>query len=96
MPSGQRPCRRSSRWSSALAELDQGGVNQVIMLSALDGGDRRAGRVRGARGVPVVSGLQSSILGLAFEGGIGIVVLAIILDRVTRGIGGGGKARKAS
>jgi glycine betaine/proline transport system permease protein len=39
--------------------------------------------------------LQQLNVGLAFEGGIGIVVLAIILDRVTRGIGGGGRAKKA-
>jgi glycine betaine/proline transport system permease protein len=71
------------------------GVNQVIMLSlsmvviaGLVGFE--------GLGKPVVEGLQQLNVGLAFEGGIGIVVLAIILDRVTRGIGGGGRARKAS
>jgi ABC-type proline/glycine betaine transport system permease subunit len=71
------------------------GVNQVIMLSlsmvviaGLVGFE--------GLGSPVVTGLQQLNVGLAFEGGIGIVVLAIILDRVTRGIGGGGRARKAS
>jgi glycine betaine/proline transport system permease protein len=70
------------------------GVNQVIMLSlsmvviaGLVGFE--------GLGKPVVEGLQQLNVGLAFEGGIGIVVLAIILDRVTRGIGGGGTAKKA-
>jgi glycine betaine/proline transport system permease protein len=69
------------------------GVNQVIMLSlsmvviaGLVGFE--------GLGKPVVEGLQQLNVGLAFEGGIGIVVLAIILDRVTRGIGGG-TAKKA-
>jgi glycine betaine/proline transport system permease protein len=70
------------------------GVNQVIMLSlsmvviaGLVGFE--------GLGSPVVTGLQQLNVGLAFEGGIGIVVLAIILDRVTRGLGGG-RVRKAS
>ena len=70
------------------------GVNQVIMLSlsmvviaGLVGFE--------GLGSPVVTGLQQLNVGLAFEGGIGIVVLAIILDRVTRGLGGGGRVRKA-
>ncbi len=70
------------------------GVNQVIMLSlsmvviaGLVGFE--------GLGKPVVTGLQQLNVGLAFEGGIGIVVLAIILDRVTRGIGRGGKTSKA-
>ena len=70
------------------------GINQVIMLSlsmvviaGLVGFE--------GLGQPVVEGLQQLNVGLAFEGGIGIVVLAIILDRVTRGIGGGGRTKKA-
>src|SRR5919202_5920839 len=70
------------------------GVNQVIMLSlsmvviaGLVGFE--------GLGKPVVTGLQQLNVGLAFEGGVGIVVLAIILDRVTRGIGGGGRSKKA-
>ena len=70
------------------------GINQVIMLSlsmvviaGLVGFE--------GLGKPVVEGLQQLNVGLAFEGGIGIVVLAIILDRVTRGIGGGSRAKKA-
>jgi glycine betaine/proline transport system permease protein len=70
------------------------GVNQVIMLSLSM--VVIAGLVGfGGLGNTVVQGLQQLNVGLAFEGGIGIVVLAIILDRVTRGIGGGGRARKA-
>jgi glycine betaine/proline transport system permease protein len=70
------------------------GVNQTIMLSlsmvviaGLVGFE--------GLGKPVVEGLQQLNVGLAFEGGIGIVVLAIVLDRVTRGIGGGGRLKKA-
>jgi glycine betaine/proline transport system permease protein len=61
------------------------GVNQVIMLSlsmvviaALVGA--------GGLGEPVVQGLGSLDVGTAFVGGVGIVILAIILDRVTRGM----------
>jgi glycine betaine/proline transport system permease protein len=61
------------------------GVNQVIMLSlsmvviaALVGA--------GGLGEPVVTGLGQLDTGNAFVGGVGIVVLAIILDRVTRGL----------
>jgi len=61
------------------------GVNQVIMLSlsmvviaALAGA--------GGLGEPVVAGLSQLDVGAAFVGGIGIVILAIILDRVTRSL----------
>jgi glycine betaine/proline transport system permease protein len=61
------------------------GVNQVIMLSlsmvvvaALAGA--------GGLGEPVVSGLSQLDVGTAFVGGVGIVIIAIILDRVTRGL----------
>lgn len=61
------------------------GVNQVIMLSlsmvviaALAGA--------GGLGVPVVTGLGQLNVGTAFVGGMGIVVLAIMLDRITRGL----------
>src|ERR671916_2083331 len=70
------------------------GVNQVIMLSlsmvviaALVGA--------GGLGDPVVTGLGQLDTGGAFVGGIGIVILAIILDRVTRGLERGrGTAKK--
>ena len=61
------------------------GVNQVIMLSlsmvviaALAGA--------GGLGEPVVSGLTQLDVGAAFVGGVGIVIIAIMLDRVTRGL----------
>jgi glycine betaine/proline transport system permease protein len=61
------------------------GVNQVIMLSlsmvviaALAGA--------GGLGEPVVSGLSQLDVGTAFVGGVGIVIIAIMLDRVTRGL----------
>jgi glycine betaine/proline transport system permease protein len=70
------------------------GVNQVIMLSLSM--VVIAGLV-GFQGLgnPVVAGLQQLDTGQAFEGGLAIVVLAIILDRVTRGIGTRGRTRKA-
>lgn len=62
------------------------GVNQVIMLAfsmvvvaALIG-------VPGL-GTEVVTGLTQADVGTGFVGGIGIVVMAIILDRLTRSIG---------
>ena len=61
------------------------GVNQVIMLSlsmvviaALSGADGLGG--------PVVIGLSSLDVGQALIGGLGIVVIAIILDRTTRSL----------
>lgn len=61
------------------------GVNQVIMLSlsmvviaALVGAS--------GLGEPVVTGLNQLNTGTAFVGGVGIVVVAIMLDRVTRGL----------
>lgn len=64
------------------------GVNQVIMLAlsmvviaALIGAD--------GLGADVYTGLQSLDTGKAFEGGLGIVIIAIILDRITRNIGQG-------
>lgn len=62
------------------------GVNQVIMLAlsmvviaALIGA--------GGLGEPVYQGLSRLDIGLSFNGGMGIVVIAIVLDRITRGIG---------
>ena len=61
------------------------GVNQVIMLSlsmvviaALAGA--------GGLGVPVLQGLGQLNVGLSFVGGVGIVIIAVILDRITRGM----------
>ena len=62
------------------------GLNQTIMLSlsmvviaALIGA--------GGLGTPVFRGLNSLDVGLAFVGGLGIVLLAIVLDRITQGLG---------
>jgi glycine betaine/proline transport system permease protein len=65
------------------------GVNQVIMLAlsmaviaGLVGGGGLGGQVTGA--------LATLNLGLGFEAGLSVVVLAIYLDRVTASIGQGG------
>ncbi|MEX2543224.1 MAG: proline/glycine betaine ABC transporter permease [Trueperaceae bacterium] len=62
------------------------GLNQTIMLSlsmvviaALIGA--------GGLGNPVFRGLNSLNVGLAGIGGLGIVLLAIVLDRITQGLG---------
>jgi ABC-type proline/glycine betaine transport system permease subunit len=43
----------------------------------------------GARGLgeQVLNGIQTLDIGLGLEAGIGIVVLAFVLDRVTQGFG---------
>ena len=61
------------------------GVNQVIMLSlsmVVIAGLAGAGGL----GEPVVSGLSQLNTGLSFVGGVGIVVIAIMLDRITRAL----------
>lgn len=62
------------------------GLNQTLMLAlsmvviaAMIGAD--------GLGVPVVTGLNNLEPGIGFVGGLGIVLLAIILDRVTQSIG---------
>jgi glycine betaine/proline transport system permease protein len=62
------------------------GVNQTVMLAlsmvviaALIGSS--------GLGQPVVEGLQQLRIAKGFEGGIGIVILAIFLDRITQAIG---------
>ena len=64
------------------------GVNQVIMLAlsmvviaALIGA--------GGLGANVYQGLQSLNVGQSFEAGLGIVIIAIVIDRITRHIGAG-------
>ena len=64
------------------------GVNQVIMLSlsmvviaALIGA--------GGLGEEVYLGLSRLAVDLSFEGGIGIVIIAVIIDRITRHLGSG-------
>lgn len=71
------------------------GVNQMILLvmsmvviAGLVGG--------GALGVDVVYGLTKGDLGLGVEAGIAIVALAVVLDRITQGWGGRGRAGAGS
>jgi len=64
------------------------GVNQVIMLSlsmVVIAGLAGAGGL----GEPVVTGLSQLDVGLSFVGGVGIVVIAIMLDRITRALAAG-------
>lgn len=97
----------ATRWQTLMkVELPQAlqtimaGVNQVIMLAlsmvviaALVGA--------GGLGEVVVRGLGTLNVGTALEGGVGIVIVAIYLDRVTRRFGqssgkkGGGALSKA-
>ena len=69
------------------------GVNQVIMLSlsmVVIAGLAGAGGL----GEPVVTGLSQLDVGISFVGGVGIVGIAIMFDRITRAMakqdGGGG------
>ncbi len=62
------------------------GLNQTIMMAlsmvviaALIGA--------GGLGMPVFQGLNNLDIGMATTGGIGIVLLAMVLDRITQGIG---------
>jgi len=62
------------------------GVNQTVLLAlsmvviaALIGSS--------GLGQPVVEGLTQLRIGKGFEGGLGIVIIAIFLDRITQAIG---------
>ncbi|WP_433338081.1 ABC transporter permease [Spirillospora sp. CA-294931] len=46
-------------------------------------------------GVTILDGLQHQNVGAAFDAGLAIVILAIVLDRLTRGAGGRGRGRAA-
>lgn len=66
------------------------GVNQTIMLSlsmvviaSMIGA--------GGLGNTVLTGIQRLNVGLGFEGGLGVVLIAILLDRLTQTFGGGGQ-----
>jgi glycine betaine/proline transport system permease protein len=59
------------------------GVNQIIMLQlSMD----VIAALAGGLGEPVVTGLDRPDVTASFVGGIGIVIIAIMLDRVTRGL----------
>jgi glycine betaine/proline transport system permease protein len=62
------------------------GVNQTIML-ALSMVVIASMIGAGGLGDVVLRGIQRLDVGLGFEGGIGVVVLAIILDRLTQSFG---------
>jgi glycine betaine/proline transport system permease protein len=63
------------------------GLNQTIMLAL---SMVVIASMIGARGLgeQVLNGIQTLDVGLGLEAGIGIVILAIILDRLTQGFGG--------
>lgn len=68
------------------------GVNQVIMLAlsmVVIAGIVGAGGL----GAIVFRGVTRLQVGLGFEGGLAVVILAIFLDRITASIGGGARSR---
>lgn len=70
------------------------GVNQVIMLSlsmVVIGSMVGAGGL----GVPVLEGLTRLKVGVGFEGGLAVVILAIYLDRLTAALGDRSAVAKA-
>lgn len=62
------------------------GVNQTIMMS-LSMVVISAMISAGGLGEIVLKGITQMKVGLGFEGGIAVVILAIVLDRITQGIG---------
>tara|TARA_B100002052_G_C15869175_1_gene593790 strand:+ start:267 stop:1217 length:951 start_codon:yes stop_codon:yes gene_type:complete len=62
------------------------GINQTIML-ALSMVVIASMIGAGGLGDPVLAGIQQLRLGTGFQGGLGVVILAIILDRLTQSIG---------
>ncbi|WP_098406713.1 ABC transporter permease [Paramicrobacterium agarici] len=70
------------------------GVNQVIMLSL---SMVVIASMVGAPGLgkPIISALQSINIGLGFEAGLSVVILAILLDRLTATLGGDHKKKRA-
>lgn len=67
------------------------GINQCIML-ALSMAVISAMIGAGGLGATVLRGLQRLDVPTAFEGGLGIVIIAIILDRLTQSIGNSGQS----
>lgn len=70
------------------------GVNQTIMLS-LSMVVIAAMISAGGLGEVVLRGITQLKIGLGFEGGIAVVILAIVLDRITQGLASSGKKKKA-
>lgn len=71
------------------------GINQVIMLSlsmAVIAGMVGAGGLGGE----IVRALGRINVGLAFEAGISIVIIAMILDRLTSALGSGDRSRRVA
>jgi glycine betaine/proline transport system permease protein len=62
------------------------GVNQTIML-ALSMVVIASMIGAGGLGNVVLTGIQRLNVGLGFEGGLGVVIVAILLDRLTQSIG---------
>jgi glycine betaine/proline transport system permease protein len=71
------------------------GVNQTIMLSL---SMVVISAMIGARGLGevVLSGVTQMQIGDGFEGGIAVVILAIVLDRITQAVGTRTNAKKTS
>ena len=63
------------------------GVNQTIMLAL---SMVVVASMIGARGLgeQVLNGIQTLDVGMGLEAGLGIVILAFVLDRITQGFGG--------
>ncbi|KPP85968.1 MAG: glycine betaine/proline transport system permease protein [Rhodobacteraceae bacterium HLUCCO07] len=70
------------------------GLNQTLML-ALSMAVIAALIGAGGLGLTVYTGLGRLDIGTATEGGIGIVLLAIILDRITQALGEEGRVRRS-
>lgn len=70
------------------------GINQTIML-ALSMVVIASMIGAGGLGDPVLAGIQQLRLGTGFEGGLGVVILAIILDRLTQSFAEPGRQRQS-
>jgi glycine betaine/proline transport system permease protein len=64
------------------------GVNQTIML-ALSMVVIAAMIGAGGLGQEVLKGIEQLRIGLGFESGLAVVILAIVIDRITQALGGG-------
>ncbi|MGZ2749032.1 ABC transporter permease [Burkholderia stagnalis] len=69
------------------------GVNQTIMM-ALSMVVVASMIGAGGLGEYVLSGIQRLDIGIGFEGGLGVVLLAIVLDRLTESFGTKGRKKK--